>query len=1022
MNQLRIAGCTPGALEQAGQDIIDRSLLWEVKNDNLWIKDKDKLIGIGGNIKQDKLTAGDNIEIIEEGENVLGGDRKDTIRLKDNVEVHSCTISPGTEEDPILPWKGTIFLGELTDGNQVYLITKATQVKDEDQALFGGQILIKMTTKEGKDIYAQYALTITSTGSWSLWGGNNAGANVRVCKAKYKDEWYYGIKIPSGDFQNVKDVEVYSYDTTAKNLSERTYLQVDEDGDFHLGFTGHGSGGLKLEYERSLGPISASRPNTDVGIYSVKVKDLLQNELGLRTADWADMTDPSKANPEDFWAQWAANDEKIKYTIATERAIQPVWTILNTSNSIYLRKDAYGIPNQSSIAGSNAAKTASYRLIVRRPYACPTRSYNHNHPNGYMTDWEGNKSTWGSLGNATQWGVYNTAHTVNGVYFEVAFRCDGVAVIDADDPEEHNLSGYNYWYSMAMSDFQEMLGFTFEGEWAEYTRAGYRLCFRIYTRHQSDNEHSTRITRIQIRNTNTNYNHGQGGVNGTIVEDFKVSYPDAPFQWDANSGDLINLLGGIAGTTPVYAQLPPSTNAIADAMPIGIFNDRIANPNAGQRAVKLCITDVEYPSNPIGNNPFTKFDEIFLSNNRTQVEAFSTNKIPVFKEWSDTNVPILVYEGEGANSWTFFGDFLASYHPVNGFKIEQQYFIDNLNLDKTEIWYNGWYDLPDPLVPPQPPTSELEFQVLARESQDEDSFSEVFFSSEPIPIIVNRIDGLQDLGEDAPPYKWVISERVLSLADLQTLAAHIKNSDKQIYLDLSQCTVANNAREWEGIFEGCVSLRGLVIPQGVTHIGNGCFIWCTYMRELDLSPSTSSLKEIGGGSGWATSMGLLTSTRIRTVIVPKNVTHFSNYLVYSSNVENFITLYGAEFGPTVDDLLFKWGDEGWTSEWTWFGIKAGNGKTDELPDGFHLFFDIDFWESAGFVHGRTTSGSVYPGNDRWPQTVKNSIVTYNMAWGQKEWQEFNNKYHWGEDLINKVRRLKNPNVSDLEIIDYSYMQ
>ena len=48
MNQLRIAGCTPGALEQAGKDILDRSLLWEVNKNNLWIKDKDKLVGIGG--------------------------------------------------------------------------------------------------------------------------------------------------------------------------------------------------------------------------------------------------------------------------------------------------------------------------------------------------------------------------------------------------------------------------------------------------------------------------------------------------------------------------------------------------------------------------------------------------------------------------------------------------------------------------------------------------------------------------------------------------------------------------------------------------------------------------------------------------------------------------------------------------------------------------------------------------------------------------------------------------------------
>ena len=525
MNQLRIAGCTPGALEQAGKDILDRSLLWEVNKNNLWIKDKDKLVGIGGGIKQNKLTAGDNIEIIEEGENVIGGNRKDTIRLKDNIEVHTCTISPGTEEDPILPWKGTIFLGELTNGNQVYLITKATQVGDENQALFGGQILVRMVTKDGKEVFAQYAVTITSTGSWSLRGGSNFGSDICICKAKYRDEWYYGIKIPSGDFQNV------------------------------------------------------------------------------------------------------------------------------------------------------------------------------------------------------------------------------------------------------------------------------------------------------------------------------------------------------------------------------------------------------------------------------------------------------------------------------------------------EFWYNGWYDLPEPLIPPQPPTSELEIQVLTEGSSgggssgggssDDDSFSEIFTSSEPIQDIVNQIDDLPDLGEDAPPYKWVISGRVLSLEDLELLASHIKNADKPIYLDLSNCTVAEDARTWDvGLFRSCVSLRGLSIPQGVRQIIKSEFLWCTYLRTLDLSPSAGTLYELGASSNWGTTVSLLSSTRIRFLIVPNSVTRLTNYFMGASNLKKLIFTH-----QNYESLSI--------SVWTFQVHDSSGNLISTIPTGFHLYVTESWWNKYlydNFVKDDASQKWQWSSVFYWTKEVVDSIVTYDPNWSKEQWQAFATEYDWTEKEVAYVRK------------------
>lgn len=524
MNQLRIAGCTPGALEQAGKDILDRSLLWEVNKNNLWIKDKDKLVGIGGGIKQNKLTAGDNIEIIEEGENVIGGNRKDTIRLKDNIEVHSCTISPGTEEDPILPWKGTIFLGELTNSNQVYLITKATQVGDEDQALFGGQILVRMVTKDGKEVFAQYAVTITSTGSWSLRGGSNFGSDICICKAKYRDEWYYGIKIPSSDFQNV------------------------------------------------------------------------------------------------------------------------------------------------------------------------------------------------------------------------------------------------------------------------------------------------------------------------------------------------------------------------------------------------------------------------------------------------------------------------------------------------EFWYNGWYDLPEPLIPPQPPTSELEIQVLTGGSSgggssgggsDEDSFSEIFTSSDPIQDIVDKIDSLPDLGEDAPPYKWVISGRVLSLDDLELLASHIKNVDKPIYLDLSNCTVAEDARTWNvGLFRSCVSLRGLSIPQGVRQIISAEFLWCTHLRTLDLSPSAGTLYELGASSYWGTTLSLLSSTRIRFLIIPNSVTKLTNYFMGASNIKKLVFTHQDYESLSV-------------SVWTFQVHGPQGGLISDVPFGFHLYVTESWWNNYlynNFIKDDASQNWQWSSTIYWTKEVVDSIVTYNPNWNKEQWQAFATEYDWSEEEVNHVRR------------------
>ena len=957
MNQLRIAGCTPGALEQAGKDILDRSLLWEVNKNNLWIKDKDKLVGIGGGIKQNKLTAGDNIEIIEEGENVIGGNRKDTIRLKDNIEVHTCTISPGTEEDPILPWKGTIFLGELTDGNQVYLITKATQVGEENQALFGGQILVRMVTNDGKEIFAQYAVTITSTGSWSLRGGSNFGPDIRVCKAKYRDEWYYGIKIPSGDFQNVRIVD--TPDIESKNLTCRTYLQMgslDDPYKFYIGRSNASNVPLIPE-----GPLTKDENEVNEGKYSLSIKDLVDN-MG-----WTDTLTNSEVR-DNQWKKWYKDDAKLRFNIKTFPIDASLWTVYGESGVIYLvrGRDYYG----GRYGTTRLNNCAEYILRV---------------------------------------------YTNDGNYRSLTLRHDGQRHLNTNgdnyiDNENTQLSiSYNHWYSCTVRDFQTLLGMTFEGDWAKYaSNTRYTINFRIYTKIQTNSqgveESWTRLNCIQIRDVNDTSVQTErlDGNYGKVLVDFTAEELDPPFKW---TSILTNIKGDGYAQAERYVDMRQSTT-----VQIGTFSDRSPNTSSVALAENVMITSIEVIDGKTDAKFAILFDQAYLTDNYEAIIDSASNHIPLFQDdWNSTfGRPKLFYakqEGvDGSQTYSFFADFINDYEEIVGHHYNEEYFTDHFDLDKTEFWYNGWYDLPEPLIPPQPPTSELEIQVLTEGSSggssgggssDDDSFSEIFTSSEPIQDIVNKIDSLPDLGEDAPPYKWVITGRVLSLKDLQLLASHIKNADKPIYLDLSNCTVANDARTWNvGIFRSCSSLRGLSIPQGVRQIISAEFLWCTHLRTLDLSPSAGTLYELGASSNWGTIMSLLSSTRIRFLIVPNSVNKLTNYFMGASNIKKLVFTH-----QDYDSLSIS----GWT-----FQVHDSKGNLiSTIPTGFHLYVTESWWNNYlynNFIKDDASQKWQWSNTIYWTKEIVDSIVTYNPNWSKEQWQAFATEYNWTEKEVAYVRK------------------
>lgn len=275
---------------------------------------------------------------------------------------------------------------------------------------------------------------------------------------------------------------------------------------------------------------------------------------------------------------------------------------------------------------------------------------------------------------------------------------------------------------------------------------------------------------------------------------------------------------------------------------------------------------------------------------------------------------------------------------------------------------------------------------------------------------------MQDTGEDNAPYKIYITQEWLSKQDLLNIADYIRHLERQVALDLSYCKVKPDAEIWDSaIFEGCVSLREMVIPQGVKEFGQGIFKWCTYLRKLDLTPSASTLTTIGG-TAWEQNAGFLVSTRVTQLIVPSKVSLLRNYLVYASNLKTLIFLHDRNIGLKEDQSNASDTARVGTlsiSEWAFIGQTGYGSLVYGLPDGFHIFFSKDFWENgvskgnnAGQPNKNGSGWDWYPTNEnysRWNKRVIDSIVTYPQDGTQEEWQAFEDQYHWGEVLINEIR-------------------
>ena len=911
--------------------LLNRQFLFTKDNEDFYIKYDDHLIPIGGKVKQNYLEAGDNIEIIRDES--IEHDHPEILRLLDDIYINTCELGKNTDT---YRWKGTYKIGELDNNNAIFILTKKSEsVHDLEKAIIGGEILVKMIDDKDTIQYAHYALTCTSTGSWSLAGACATPSNVRMvrCKQISTGDYFYGLRLPKGEYEDYGIVDTPDWETVnlqasvglwaGSNIndlwlytSQTEYKQLTKDSHIaDYGFTA-GDG-----YSKDLWTISLSDYDDLLG--------WTKNNSHMLDAD-------AKAS----WKEWIDKGYKVGLTLDTKDVLTNAWHIYNTSTGVYLYKEG--------LTGNDRQSYATYSLF-------------RGNLRYTLTDKGTDASIYGS-----------------------------------------SVSTYNHWYTMSMPYFFNLLGFTPRGDWAQYNNNNYLFGIRIYTRGTG-----TRITLVAVLRNNTAL---------TQVRVIGANDLDIEFNWDS---DLVNLKS--TNGYPANEVYPALNNG--DYVDIFKFVDRTAIPQ--KRGMQIRATDISLldSNNQIVSDSFsfTNFDQQFVVDNYSFVSNFTNNRIPIFTTNSE-NVPTLLYYGETDSTFddqtTFLGIQKSSYDYIVAHHLEEKKFINTLTIKHAEFWFNGWRHFPEFLMLHDYVDEDFEYTVLSNKSNDNDSYAETkyFGTVAEYEDAKNGLPSMQDTGEDNAPYKIYITQEWLSMQDLLDIAAYIRHLEKQVALDLSNCKVLPDAEAWNtAIFEGCVSLREIAIPQGVKEFGQGIFKWCTYLRKLDLTPSASTLTTIGG-TAWEQNAGFLVSTRVTQLLIPENVSLLRNYLVYASNLKTLIFLHDKNIGLKEDQSNASEAARAGTlsiSEWAWIGQTGYGSLVYDLPDGFHIFFSKSFWEegvskgnNAGQPNKNGSGWDWYPNTEnssRWNKRVIDSIVAYPQDGTQEEWQAFEDQYHWGEDLINEIR-------------------
>lgn len=172
-------------------------------------------------------------------------------------------------------------------------------------------------------------------------------------------------------------------------------------------------------------------------------------------------------------------------------------------------------------------------------------------------------------------------------------------------------------------------------------------------------------------------------------------------------------------------------------------------------------------------------------------------------------------------------------------------------------------------------------------------------------VIRDLILGLGDTGEDGSPH-IIRLNGTITRDSLVTIASAIRdNSNKQVILDLSKCTMEAGYEDWgaddedqygqclNSLFHNCVGLREFYYPHNVIATGGGTFQNCSFLRKIVLNPE---MQYVGGAATWAFSNNAwLAGCRLKTMILPKSVKGLGSYWAADSNLINVYVEDGSAF-------------------------------------------------------------------------------------------------------------------------------
>lgn len=932
MNHIRIPRAITERLDEARDGILNHELLFDKTQEDLYIKHNEQLIPIGGSCKQNYLEAGDNIEIYREGTGACHLDG----------ENGSIEIIKASDGELIVEYHAD----ELITRAQLLVKMKTKETLKADFELVDEDWFIYRAVIEDEDFKLYQKLSI---GVYVVQGVNTTCVPQGVSTdPETWSETIYGMDV----VRLMDDIDINTCTLSPEGNSVYNWKGTIQVGELHnrnaiflftkktdiddvenSGLLG-GEVFIKFRLNDHLtryGHYTITLSST--GSWSLKGAVASDADVRMVLAKWKD----------EFY--YGLKMPKFSGSFTYEAEVE------------YIEKEPYLYEWDEEVTYEEPEEYL-YEWMETVEYQEPeeylyewTETVEYEEEEKYIDEWDETiKKDESSRTLFIQRGapVYGSTYTTN---FAIG-RSGNTTINMTDYGVVAGQSTYNHWYYITTKSLFDNFEWTSrdmdQDFWKQLYNNNYYIFFAMYRRSDQPSVRITKIVFTRTLNPTTNI-IAEITPDNNPIED--VIQPNPDLVTLSQYQDIVN------GTGNINTNTPESWRRVAE---MSDFITEIIHHS--EEKTRVVTKTREEPRSEMRTRMVTKTREEPRSEIRTRMVTKTR-----IEHKSETR-----------------------YNDVVKTRIEDVTEEYNDNAQDVDIWFNGWRYIPNP--PKGFVDADIQYTVLSDKSNDNDSFADTFWVT--APECKDKLEVVQDTGEDNAPYRFIVHGKI-SMSDLRAIAELCRDPEKQVYLDMSQAEVDDTAKEWtEKVFTGCVSLRGLAIPQGVTKITDCCFIWCTYLRELDLTASRSTLQNIGASGSWSTSIGFLTSTRVRNLIVPESVGQLENYIVGTSNIRNLIFLHRGSTPLLVN-------------QWSFMIIDSNGDTTTSLPDNFHWFICKDW--NDGYIKN-TYTGTANGLQWQWDNTggwftrdfVK-KLVVIDPAGDQEYWQNHADTYAWDEDFINKIR-------------------